>query len=266
MLDCSYNTVTLADKQRIKRELYFSARLLNISFSINTRPGAACVTGGHKSPVSLPPPGPCIVWKNTTQLYSVLLNKKAVIKNWRPHGSPQTLTTYFFLCVPSYFNVLHFTIVLITQSNSRMFPRDHSLPQEKDQIYSTAPSQALAKQSLVAHPLVRGFSQTAVMNDSSHSSLLWQKWVCCSTKDPAAHCLICSTDDMQSVRKEPIYTTIPGYYRGIRGFQMVIQGLLGAPSTLKDWTRIFLVVYFNSNQRLTCMFPIVNSSKGILRG
>lgn len=118
-----------------------------------------------------------------------------------PHRSSQTLSVFcfgFFLSAAFFHeNTLHVLILLVCTTE----PLNLSLCLR---FNPSTPFPALAKQSLAAHPLVRrGLSQKAVMDDSSRSSLVWQEGACCSTKDLAARCLICSRDDVQSAGKGP---------------------------------------------------------------
>ena len=177
------------------------------------RPSAACVTEGHKSPVSLPPlPGPSTVWRgeeyNPANPYSVLPNKKAAVtkthsKDLIAHHTLCQL--FFFFFFPGVSSCLKNTL----RRSSRAIKMASS-PQisvctsgegpHRPQCSIPSFSKAVISRS---SPCERAFTK-AVMDDSSQSSLLWQEGACCSTEDPAACCLICSRDDMQSARKEPI--------------------------------------------------------------
>lgn len=83
------------------------------------------------------------------------------------------------------------------------------------------------------------------MDDSSHSSLVWQEGACCSTKDPTARCLICSRDDVQSARKGPHLKHHPLLFKRYRRLANGHPGpflmgvwyfcLMGTQSKLKGW-------------------------------
>lgn len=109
-----------------------------------------------------------------------LSTRKAAV-TW-PHRSSQTLSVFweFFLLSAAFFleNTLHVLILLVcTAEPLNLSPCLRFNP--------STPFPALAEQSLAAHPLVRGGALAkAVMDDSSHSSLVWQDGACCSAKRP----------------------------------------------------------------------------------
>lgn len=133
------------------------------------RPRAACVTEGHKSPISLPPPRPRTVWRKriqSSQSSSLSNLQSAAEQETNSHlnlkiSSVHTHFVNFFLVSHLFQNTLHLAIVPITQSKSCLVPKSQSVPQETAQVYPSAPSPALAKQSLAAHPLAKGLYKSS---------------------------------------------------------------------------------------------------------
>lgn len=94
------------------------------------KPRAACVTEGHKSPVSLPPPWPRTVWRKRIQssLSSTLLNP--IVCYWKWKQQSQTLTA--LICLGIAFEIaLHLANQAIKNQIQFTVSRkqDHDVPQ-----------------------------------------------------------------------------------------------------------------------------------------
>lgn len=152
------------------------------------RPRAVCVTGGHKSSVSLPPPGPCKcrrIQSSSTRMPHSLKLEDLIIH--------LVLTCLFpgfdAFCIWPFFS-------------SRDLKNNNNYVHS--QIHPKCFIQKFSKAVISLSRCEKAFTKSSDGWLLSPCSPTWQNWACCSTKDPVAHCLIYSTDDMQSVRKELI--------------------------------------------------------------
>lgn len=118
------------------------------------RPRAACVTEGHKSPVSLPPPWPRTVWRKRIQssLSSTLLNP--IVCYWKWKQQSQTLTALIYLGIA-------FEIALHLANQAIKIKSSSQFQENKTMMYPRGSSPTLAKQSVVAHSLEEGLHKSS---------------------------------------------------------------------------------------------------------
>ena len=149
------------------------------------RPRAACVTEGHKSPVSLPPsaaPAQCGGREYNPAGAALCLTLQCAAQRETNKSLELPDLTRFHKSTPgplSLKNSQHLAEIMSSPKNLSVHPK------RGPQIHPGAPSSAPAKQSLAAHPLARGLHKSSdgwllsVASPVAEGSMLLHQRPCC---------------------------------------------------------------------------------------